>query len=371
MEWFWLIFLFAIGSCVGSFLNVVIWRLPRGQSIVFPGSHCPTCGQPIKWYDNIPLLSWCLLRGRCRACKTRISPRYLLIEAITAVLVAGLYACYYILDIRAGMGSFDESWMVYAAHAALLCGLLACSVVDIDLWVIPLEVVWFVSGLAVVLWAIHGPHPFMPTVSAGTIGASLAAVVGLVVAILLMRWGFIQPSFIDASDKPFAGESDEDKGEAAHAVAITTAHGVNPRKEVLWEVAFLVPSLALAGGFALLMKLSPSTREAWQGLFDMSGEHPRLAGHLLAAGSAVFGYLIGGLWIWGIRIFGTLLFGKEAMGMGDVHILAAVGAVCGWIVPPQRSSSRRSWACCGPCTCGSVSDNASCPMGPGWRWGPS
>lgn len=59
----WIIFLFGVGACVGSFLNVVIWRLPRGESLIFPGSHCPKCGESIKWYDNVPLVSWFVLRG--------------------------------------------------------------------------------------------------------------------------------------------------------------------------------------------------------------------------------------------------------------------------------------------------------------------
>ena len=86
-----LIFMIALGACVGSFLNVVIWRLPRGESIVFPPSHCPSCGKPIAWYDNIPLVSWFALRGHCRACNVAISPRYLLIEGVI-LLGAGVGA---------------------------------------------------------------------------------------------------------------------------------------------------------------------------------------------------------------------------------------------------------------------------------------
>jgi leader peptidase (prepilin peptidase)/N-methyltransferase len=74
---------------VGSFLNVVAYRLPRHESIVTPSSHCPTCNTPVKPYDNIPVLSWLLLRGRCRSCGARISPRYPLVEALTAALCAG------------------------------------------------------------------------------------------------------------------------------------------------------------------------------------------------------------------------------------------------------------------------------------------
>lgn len=86
---FWL---FSLGGVIGSFLNVVIYRLPAGLSLVWPGSHCPVCKHPIRWYDNVPILGWLWLRGRCRDCKTAISPRYPVVEAITAsiFLLVGL-----------------------------------------------------------------------------------------------------------------------------------------------------------------------------------------------------------------------------------------------------------------------------------------
>ena len=73
----------------GSFLNVVVYRLPRHESLVTPASHCPRCGTPVRPYDNIPILSWLLLRGRCRSCGEPISPRYPLVEAMTAALCVG------------------------------------------------------------------------------------------------------------------------------------------------------------------------------------------------------------------------------------------------------------------------------------------
>src|SRR3981189_1056771 len=78
-----------LGAIVGSFLNVVAYRLPRHESLVTPASHCPTCGVPVKPYDNIPILSWLLLRGHCRSCAAPISPRYPLVEALTAALCVG------------------------------------------------------------------------------------------------------------------------------------------------------------------------------------------------------------------------------------------------------------------------------------------
>lgn len=82
----WLVFAALIGACIGSFLNVVIHRLPLGQSLVKPPSRCPKCGYRLKWYDNVPVFGWLLLGGRCRECKNRISIQYPIVELITAVL---------------------------------------------------------------------------------------------------------------------------------------------------------------------------------------------------------------------------------------------------------------------------------------------
>ena len=86
------IFLFLFGACVGSFLNVCIYRLPKGESLTKSNSHCMTCGTPILKRDLIPIVSWCMLRGKCRACKAPISPRYTVVELLNAVgwLVIGL-----------------------------------------------------------------------------------------------------------------------------------------------------------------------------------------------------------------------------------------------------------------------------------------
>ena len=79
-------FSFAIGACIASFLNVVVWRVPRGESIVSPPSHCPKCGAAIRWWQNIPILSWLALRGRCAKCRAPISPRYIMVEALGGLL---------------------------------------------------------------------------------------------------------------------------------------------------------------------------------------------------------------------------------------------------------------------------------------------
>lgn len=364
MEAVWLVFFLAIGACVGSFLNVVVWRLPRGQSIVYPGSHCPRCGKAIRWYDNIPMLSWLVLRGKCRFCHKPISIRYLIVEAMTTVLVGGLYVWYFTAGLRDGAGEFAQAWPMFLAHAALLCGLLACSLVDIEMWIVPLEVCWFVSVVGLVC-AAAAPHPFVTAATPAAGAMALAAAGGLAISITLMKFGLLRPSFIDAADRPAeedaadrraepparkaAARKGKGKGkskkkrktaenraqpppERITSAAISKAHGVNPRAEILREVVFLAPAGVLAVAAYMLVSPGGALFSTW---YELTSEAAagRFAAHFNGLLSALFGYMIGGLWIWGMRILGTLGFGKEAMGMGDVHILAAVGAVVGWAVP--------------------------------------
>ena len=84
-------FSFWLGACIASFLNVVIWRAPRGESIVSPPSHCPKCNSPIKWYQNIPILSWLALRGKCANCHAAISPRYICVELLGGLLFLAVF----------------------------------------------------------------------------------------------------------------------------------------------------------------------------------------------------------------------------------------------------------------------------------------
>lgn len=86
-----MIFLFMVGACVGSFINVCIYRLPRSESIVRPRSRCPSCGAKIAWFDNVPILSFLILKGRCRSCKKRISARYIIVEALSGFICVLLF----------------------------------------------------------------------------------------------------------------------------------------------------------------------------------------------------------------------------------------------------------------------------------------
>jgi leader peptidase (prepilin peptidase) / N-methyltransferase len=112
------------GLIVGSFLNVVAYRLPLGESLVLPGSHCPSCNVPIKPYDNVPVLGWLLLRGHCRSCRTPISARYPLVEALTAALaVATVLIKHSASDIALGL--------------VLVAVLVPVALIDLDRRIIP------------------------------------------------------------------------------------------------------------------------------------------------------------------------------------------------------------------------------------------
>jgi leader peptidase (prepilin peptidase)/N-methyltransferase len=149
-------FALAPGLALGSFLNVVAARVPLRRSIVSPGSACMSCGHEIAWHDNIPLLSWLLLRGRCRACGARIPFRYPAVELVTALLVAG---CVWKFGLT---GS--------AAVAAFFClALVAVSATDLAYRVIPNRIV--LPAAAIVLAAQTALHP-SPEWVLGAVGAS-------------------------------------------------------------------------------------------------------------------------------------------------------------------------------------------------------
>jgi len=112
------------GAVFGSFLNVVTYRLPRRESLVRPASRCPSCGEPVKPYDNIPVLSWLLLRGHCRSCKTPISPRYPLVEALTAALCVGAVLAHH-------------SAAAIALSVALILIVVPAALIDLEHRIIP------------------------------------------------------------------------------------------------------------------------------------------------------------------------------------------------------------------------------------------
>jgi leader peptidase (prepilin peptidase)/N-methyltransferase len=130
-----------LGLAVGSFLNVVIWRVPRGESVVSPPSHCPECDTPLTPLENVPVVSWLALRGRCGHCGTRISARYPVVELSCAAL-------WVLVGLR-----FGASWEL-PAYLVLTAALLALSIIDFETFLLPNRIVYPLSVAMVVLFAL-------------------------------------------------------------------------------------------------------------------------------------------------------------------------------------------------------------------------
>ena len=156
-----------LGAVAGSFLNVVTFRLPRHESLVRPASRCASCGVPVRPYDNIPVISWLLLRGRCRNCHARISPRYPIIEALTATLcVAVVVSSSSASEIALGIG--------------LILVVVPAAAIDLNELIIPNEIVAFGAVLALVLGTALDPAGEPERLIAGA--AAAAALFAVVMA---------------------------------------------------------------------------------------------------------------------------------------------------------------------------------------------
>jgi len=320
IEVFTLILLTVWGACVGSFLNVVIYRVPAGLSVVSPPSRCPGCEKKLAAYDNVPVLGWLWLRGRCRNCKMNISVQYPLVEAATGLLFFALTYAYYFTGLREvfAMPGVAETWPVLAVHLVLLSCMIAATMIDAKLYIIPLSLTWLAAGVAILVlpgsvaleWvpaeALEVRRSFemlLPVTS--QVGLALGGTAGLVVAILLLRAGVLPLSFADEIPLPEGADPDDPNLILVHP---------HPRKEIGKELLFLVfPIIGAVIGWSVMNAL------AWN-------QSPLMS----AIGGVLLGYFGGGGIVWVTRILGTLGFGKEAMGLGDVHLMAAVGAVIGW-----------------------------------------
>lgn len=173
--WFFPLCAFVFGACVGSFLNVCIYRIPKDESVVTPGSHC-ACGKPIGWHDNIPILSWLILRGRARCCGRKFSFRYPAIELLTAAL-------------------FVACWMLFppakAVAGMVLVAIVICATfIDLDHMIIPdaFTIGGGVVGvvLSAALPALHGQAHELFFVA--SLRSTLDAVLGLLIGSGLVLW---------------------------------------------------------------------------------------------------------------------------------------------------------------------------------------
>jgi prepilin signal peptidase PulO-like enzyme (type II secretory pathway) len=401
------IYVFIIGACVGSFLNVVIWRLPnRGREVIYldqrgkmtlswPPSHCPVCDAPIHWYQNIPILSWFFLRGKCANCRTGIPIRYPLVELGTALLFLALYLAYFVAEWQPAVADLRSDWPVYLLHVIFASALLAASAIDADLFIIPLQIPWFLAVLGVLASGLIGPplinktYPIIPSLNNAWWLANpvIGGMLGLLLANILMILKLMPRSFdgdlaghVKEAERGFAvaGEQGAPK-EAANekeqplpppprlsrfGPALLSVIGVLVILAALW--AFVSPraaGVATLFGAIVIFLIGVLPRD--EGQVDVTDEvleeihspHVRqeVLKELLFLGlplvcaivayyvpvqlpqspwlsrvlGSFLGILVGGGIVWMIRVAGSLAFGKEAMGMGDAHLMAGVGAVIG------------------------------------------
>jgi leader peptidase (prepilin peptidase)/N-methyltransferase len=225
------------GLMIGSFLNVVAYRLPRGESLVKPGSHCTTCGEAVRAYDNVPVLSWLLLRGRCRGCGEQISARYPIVELVTGVVFAAI----------ALVNGFDLDLLLELPFAAML---IAVADIDLEHRIVPNKVLLPMAVWGVGMTAVVRPDFLVEALIAGT------AAFGFLLAAAL-----IHPKGMGMGDVKLAGVMGLYLGAAVApalligflagsvvGVAIVARHGAAGRKK---GVPF-APFLAIGGIVALL-----------------------------------------------------------------------------------------------------------------------
>jgi len=333
-DWISFTFIFAFGCCIGSFLNVVIYRMPRDKSIVSPPSACPACGEHIRFYDNIPLVSWLLLGRKCRFCKASISARYFVIELLTALIFLGLFILYFNTNLRASMPTFAHGgWFVYLLHIILLAAFIAASAIDLELWIIPLSICWFVtvaglvgSAVGVLFINIDSIRVYwiLPSATPDTGALAVGAAAGTALSMILLVTGLVKRSY-EPQEAHQGGQinqkDNERKNDLSEKPEINQDDNFNHRLEAFREIIFLLPIIIFSIA-ALWLSRNVEPINKWWLIFS---QRPVIAGFL----GSLWGYFIGCGIVWGIRIFGTLAFGKEAMGLGDVHLMGAAGAVIG------------------------------------------
>lgn len=400
-----ILFVFCFGACIGSLMNVLVYRLPLGMGVVTESSHCPKCNTKLTWRENIPILGWLLLRGRCRFCKNKISPEYPIVEFAVASMFVLLWLQLYWIPggqtllglpvdrltpdwARSGGSDWTYTWPIFAVVALLFSGLLASTIIDARTFTIPLQIPWACTLIGMVIhpaWAavVAWRHGSLGTTAPGTvwslstpqawpfpagmlgvpdnvvtvgswwwIGVAIGGMVGLGLSCLMLKLGWIRRSMDDyeeweqeelarqaavaadptAKQDPNRVPIDPDTGLPADPTQLWTLYP-RARQEMIKEMAFLAAPVLCAvalGALFFRMNYVEPTGMAPGGLIGIGPKSAPPLWLLVLAGS-LLGYLIVGGVLWFIRIAGTLGFGKEAMGMGDVHLMAAVGACLGWI----------------------------------------
>ncbi len=330
-------FVFALGACVGSFLNVVVWRLPRGESLVTPPSHCPKCNSRLAWYDNVPVFGWLFLRGRCRYCHQPISSRYPIIEAFTGALFVVYYVAFFIFHRGlscspvGATASFFEDWPIYMLYMWLISALLAESLIDAELFIIEPSVVWITAALGLFYHALMDHNSTLGTLSdlpSAALALAAGAGLGWLISFILWFRKLLPVSFphgepiLEAQRDEIEKEMRDAKSRGEEVPPLPPSYTPRQiRAEMRKEMLFLMPALAL-GGLAVLLTLpGKPLHDVWTSLY----QYDWLRGLL----GSLLGAMVGGFTVWLTRILGTLGFGKVGMGRGDADLMLAVGAILG------------------------------------------
>jgi len=291
---FWSAVFFVLGSIVGSFLNVVIYRLPIGESIVYPPSHCPQCRYSIPWYLNIPLVTWVYLRARCRNCGAPISSRYFLVELLTALIFLSAWLSY---------GAISP--LVALVYSGFLSLLIAATFIDFEHFIIPDEIT--LGGAAAgficsaIIPALHGAASLAEGMRASLVGICFGA--GLVYFVL--RTGKL---IFGRQKVAFPADARVQFGE--HAVHL-------PDKDIPYEDIFYRDSDAI--------RLEARSVELIDRCYkDVS---VRLSPHKLLIGEEVLDpETVPHMEV----VSSQIVLPREAMGLGDVKFMAVIGAFLGW-----------------------------------------
>ncbi len=317
-----MVFMFAFGACAGSFIHVVAYRMPAGLSVISPPSRCPVCGFRLPWYQNMPIVGYVLLRGRCSACAVHIPVRYVLSELLMGLLFVAIYAVLFLPSSADFWYSVGDGWWraqgVIAAFPALVAvlwgtgALVAMTMCDARTFLIPIAIPRWASVVALIAWPIAAlvardfSHPFPALAPAWPVcGAAIGAVGGLAISRILLVAGILPRSF-------------EDWGDYAESEGDVFADYPYARREMIKEVAFVGPAVLLgAVGWVVANHLGAPAEM-----------HPAV-GAIFAVAA---GFVIGGGVVWALRIIATVLLDTEALGLGDVHLMSCVGAVFGWRV---------------------------------------
>jgi leader peptidase (prepilin peptidase)/N-methyltransferase len=298
---------FPFGLIIGSFLNVVIYRVPRGESVVFPGSHCGSCNTPIKPYDNIPLLSYALLGGRCRACRAKISWVYPMVELWTGL---GFFAVAY----KSGITGQSVAEMLFVVVMIVLM------MIDYRHQLLP-NVITYPAFLSVVLYAafqLGGASAFAPSpLFTLSLSLKLWIGIGLLVISALAFYG------VDLLDNALFGKyleiADEDEEEDPALRDVDEEQLLRQHNRVIYTTMILGLLAAVAWGVWAVLKLRPSAADpVWVAQAIENLYHTCL------------GALVGGGVIWLLRAIYFYTRGFGGMGLGDVKMMAIIGGFLGW-----------------------------------------